>query len=254
MSDSALLDTFFGDGNRLTRAEVDQRPRLATLVDEFDVELSRPGLLPRMRESGSAIEWYLIAGTDDDFRRAVEEVQGFIGPTYARWDSSITALDDDDPIDQALAKAAPGRVLKFFNADADEFRRMWDPLQRLRTAWAQRPPRRFTVRRPVMAIVREIDLALAAGASAQALDDLAELRLRGAISVQNARFIEVRALAAAARWRDVVSHRDFADLCRIRRPWDVTEALAAAVSNNWFRNAAESQDVDGAICAFRQHE
>lgn len=254
MTNSALLDTFFGDGNRLSRAEVDKRPRLATLVGEFDIELRRPGLLPRMRETGSAIEWYLIAGTDDDFRRAVEEVQGFIGPTYARWDSLITALDDDDAIDQAVAKAAPGRVLKFFNANADEFQRMWDPLQRLRTAWAQRPPRRFTVRRPVMAIVREIDLALAAGASAQALDDLAELRLRGAISVQNARFIEIRALAAATRWRDVVSHRDFADLCRIRRPWDVTEALAAAVSNTWFRKAEESQDVDGAISAYRQHE
>lgn len=250
MAEADLLDTFFGTGNRLTREKIAERPRLATLVDEFDIDLSRPGLLPRMREGSPTIEWYLLAGTDDDFRRAREEIKGFVGPTYARWDSALTRLDPHDAIDQAVTQAAPGRVLKFANLNGEELERMWEPLQRLRSAWTQRPPRARATRRPITAIVRDIDLALAAGASAQALTDLAELRLRGAISVQNARFIEIRALATDSRWREIVAHRDFADLCRIRRPWDVTEAMASAVNNTWFSAAEAALDRDAAVSAY----
>ena len=194
----------------------------------------------------------MLAGDDDDLRRAAEEVRGFIGPTYARW-----AQPDDptaaDATEQEVNEFTAGRYLRFGTETEAEFEDVWIPLERLLRAWADRPQRGFTERRSIASLLRSIDLSLAGGDGAAALADLEELRSRGAISVENARFVEVLALGAQERWRDVIAHPDFDDLCRIRKPWRVTEALIRAAYDVWLLPAERALDVHGASGAYHRH-
>lgn len=131
---------------------------------------------------------------------------------------------------------------------------MWEPLGRMRALWRARPARGEEARRPVAVVVRDIDMALAAGATMSARRDLAELRARGAISTQNARFVEFRALGREQRWAEIVASPTFPDLCHIRRPWDVTEVLAIAVHRALFREAVDAGDVDEALAGYRRRQ
>lgn len=247
-----FLDQFFGTGNRLKLDVVEARPRLRELRDDVHPALARPAVLPRMRDGSDEIDWYVLTGTAEDHRRAAEEVRGFIGPTYGRW--AATPSGPTDPVEALLDDVLPHRWLRFGTAGDDEFRAVWEPLSRLRALWRNRPTRGTEARRPVSVVVRDIDMALAAGATASARRDLAELRARGAISAQNARFVEVRALAREQRWAEIVASPWFPDLCRIRRPWDITEALAAAVQRTLFREATAASDVDEALAAYQRRQ
>ena len=251
---SRFLSTWFGQGNRLALSHIDERDRLRRLVDRFDDDLGAPSILPRMSADGEAVIWYLLAGNDDEFRRALGEVHGAIGPTYARWQHPLARLQPADPLDAAVIDLTGGRVAKFVSGSRDEFDAIWPPLERLLALWLVRPVRTHTLRRPVAVIVRDIDLALHAGATDAARRDVRELRARGAISAQNARFTEVRALAAEGRWSDILASPFFGDLCRVRRPWTVTEVLARAAHEALFRTPANDGDRDAAIAAYRSRE
>src|SRR3954454_10180245 len=110
----AFLAEFFGAVNRLSLDLARDRPRLRELVDAFDSSLTKPAVLPRMRPGpGTIIDWYLMAGTDDDLRRCEEEVDGFIGPTYARWNAVDSAFHRDDPVDALVLRTTHHRARKF---------------------------------------------------------------------------------------------------------------------------------------------
>src|SRR3954454_12474357 len=100
MTGGQFLDVFFGAGNRLGWPEVSSRPRLKALVDTFDTELRQPAVLPRMVDQTQRVTWYLLAFDDDDFRRTSEELQGFIGPTYARWEEPRSTHARHDEIEE----------------------------------------------------------------------------------------------------------------------------------------------------------
>lgn len=251
---SRFLATWFGEGNRLTLSHVDERERLRRLVDRFDDALDAPSILPRMNVESDVVTWYLLASNDDDFRRALGEVRGAVGPTYARWQHPLASVHPADPLDAAAIELTEGRVAKFVTGSRDEFEAIWPPLERLLALWLARPVRTHMLRRPVAVIVHDIDLALHAGATDAARRDVRELRARGAISAQNARFTEVRALAAEGRWSDILASPYFGDLCRVRRPWTLTEVLARAAHEVVFRTPAEHGDRDAAMAAYRARE
>ncbi|WP_306764985.1 protein DpdD [Solirubrobacter soli] len=251
MTSREFLDAFFGEGNRLGRREVDSRPRLRALVNAFDEEFRRPAVLPRMLLDSKRVIWYLLAFDDDGFRRATEDVKGSIGPTYARWIVPHDAPEaETDAIESLVRKTTDGRYVRFFTENQNEFEALWTPLQRLLALWAERPAPRVGMPHGTTAILREIDLSLAAGDGHLALELLQDLRQRGSISVENVRFIEVLALGAQSRWRELAAHPDFDDLCRIRRPWRVTEALAAAAQHVYFDPFQVAGDVPGAISEY----
>ena len=249
----AFLDRFFGADNRIGWSDVRSRPRLAALVDAFDTDLRTPAILPFMAHGdGGRIAWFVLARDDDDLRRAAEEVRGFIGPTYARW-FRPDDLAAADATEQGVNEFTAGRYLRFGTETNAEFEDLWVPLERLLRAWANRPQRGFIERRSITSLLRSIDLSLAGGDGAAALADLEELRSRGAISIENARFVEVLALGAQERWRDVIAHPDFDDLSRIRKPWRVTEALIRAAYQVWLLPPERALDVLGASAAYHRH-
>jgi hypothetical protein len=245
-----FLGRFFGPGNHLSLDQVDANGALAELVADLTDELAHPVVLPR-RTSAREVEWFVLTRDDTTFRRVQAEVQAFIGPSYGRWDGVRAELNPDDPIEQAVAVFAHGHALRFRTASDEEFREAWTAIKLMRAAWHQRPTHRLERVQTGATLVREFELAVAAGDPATASNRVAELRRRGLLGAENVRFLEVRGLAAQGRWGELAAASDLSDLARIRRPWLVTEDLLTALYRTRVATHEQARDTAGAIAQVR---
>src|SRR4051812_42974075 len=124
MTSDAFLDSFFGPGNRLDRADVEEKPELGQLVAELTEDLDVPAVLPR-RTGDQEVEWFVLCRDEADLRRAQVELEGFVGPSYARWDETRARLDPEDPVERAVSEFASGGALRFRTASNAEFSDCW---------------------------------------------------------------------------------------------------------------------------------
>lgn len=248
MTSEAFLDRFFGSGNLITRVQVQETSELRDLTTDLSERLEIPVVLPR-RTNPEDVEWFVMCGDDTSLRRVAAELQGFIGPTYARWSGTYASLDEDDPVEHAVSEFAGGRAVRFRTSSNPEFKECWAAIKLMRSTWRQRPTHEFEQVRTGGALVRDFELAIAAGDATTAAERVAELRRRGLVGAENLRFLEIRQLAAQGRWREIAEAQDLADLARIRRPWLVTEDLLTALYRVRLAPFEATQDVPGAVQA-----
>ena len=174
-------------------------------------------------------------------RRTQSELVAFIGPTYGRWDGIRATLRSSDPVEAAVRDFCDGRAIRFQTLGSAEFKECWAAIQVMRRVWAQRPVQRAEQIRTGASLVREFQLASAAGDTRTAAEALEELRRRGLLGAENLRFLEIRHLAAQGRWTEVATAGDIRDLARIRRPWLVTEDILTAL----YRTHMKAFESDG---------
>ena len=241
----AFLKRFFGDGNLIKADEVAGNAALQGLVESLTTDIAIPVVIPR-RRSPADVDWFVLCGTDTTLRRVEAELQGFIGPTYGRWDRSAL-LDKDDPVESAVLDFADGRAIRFRTASEDEFKNCWKAINLMRSVWQQRPAQIVERARTGAALLREFELALGAGDATTAAARVAELGQRGLLSAENFRFLEIRQLASQGRWREIADAPDLGDIATIRRPWLVTEDLLTALYRARLRPYELAQDVAGAV-------
>jgi hypothetical protein len=243
-----FLDAFFGDGNLIDREQVDSTAALRRLVADLTEDLARPVVLPR-RTSAAEVDWFVLCGDDTTLRRLQAEAQAFVGVSYGRWEGARARLDLDDPVERAVADFSDGRAVRFRTASDEEFRECWAALDLMRSAWKQRPEAELERVRTGATLVREFELAIAAGDAATASELVAELRRRGLLGTENLRFLEIRQLAARGRWDELAASADLADLARIRRPWLVTEDLLTGLYRAHVASHEATGDVASAVTA-----
>ena len=246
----SFLDRFFGPGNQISRSQAEASPELTSLLAGIEPGLSVPAVLPRRMEDG-AVEWFVMCGDETAMRRAQDELAAFIGPTYARWDGVRARLRSTDPVESAVNDFCGGRAIRFRTKGDTEFKACWAALQLMRTVWTQRPAQNSEQIRTGASLVREFELAIAAGDTRVSEETLAELRRRGLLGAENLRFLEIRHWAAAGRWGDIARSDDLGDLARIRRPWLVTEDILTALYRTRISTAEASNDAPEAIRAAR---
>lgn len=245
-----FLDGFFGPGNNISRAEAEANHELSRLLDDVEPGLPVPAVLPRRMDDG-VVEWFVLCGDDTALRRAQAEVVAFVGPTYGRWDGIRARLSSADPVEAAVGKFCDRRAIRFRTLGDDEFKDCWAALRLMRVVWAQRPAQSAAPIRTGAALVREFELAIAAGETRISDEALAELRSRGLLGAENLRFLEIRQWAAQGRWLDISRAGDLGDLIRIRRPWLVTEDILTALYRTRISDAEAAQDPEGAVAALR---
>lgn len=216
MNRAAFLRTFFGSGNAIDLKRVEATEALRELAADVTDELERPAVLPR-RIDRTEVEWFVLCGSELTLRRVQAEVQGFVGPTYGRWEGLRATLDPDDPVEHAVQEFAGGRAIRFRTLGDGEFAACWKAIKLMRTVWAQRPAERMEPVRTGAAQLRDLELALAAGDAELADRLISELRRHGLIDDENLRFLGIRRLAAQGRWRALAEASDLVDLARIRR-------------------------------------
>ena len=246
MTTREFLDRFFGPGNLIDRNQVQETPELRDLTTDLSERLEIPAVLPRRRTEDD-VDWFVLCGDDTALRRVSAELQGFIGPTYARWSGTHLPLDVSDPVERAVNELSGGRAIRFRTSSNAEFKDCWTAIKLMRGTWRQRPAHQVEHVRTGAALVRDFELAIAAGDAETASDRIAELRRRGLIGAENLRFLEIRQLAAQGRWREIASEPDLPDLSRIRRPWLVTEDLLTALYRVRLAQYEVAHDVNGAV-------
>lgn len=249
MTAETFLNEFFGDANLIRRSQVDASPELSDLISDLRDDLSRPVILPRRLAAGGEVHWFVLSGDDTTLRAVREDVQGFIGPTYGRWDGLRAALDDQNAVEAAVLAFAQGRALRFRTLSDEEFAECWSAIKLMRGVWRQRPARTSVRVRTGATVLNEFELALSVGDTELAEDQVVELRRRGLLGAENLRFLEIRLLAGQGRWRDIATAADLPDLARIRRPWLVTEDLLTALYRTRVGAAEAAHDVQAATHA-----
>lgn len=246
----SFLDGFFGAGNNISRAEAEGNRELSRLLADLEPGLPVPAVLPRRLDDG-VVEWFVLCGDDSGLRRAQSELVGFVGPTYGRWDGVRARLNLTDPVEAAVDTFCDGKAIRFRTVGDDEFKECWAALRLMRAVWAQRPAQSAAPIRTGATLVREFELAIAAGETRVSEEALAELRSRGLLGAENLRFLEIRQWAAEGRWQDISRSGDLADLIRIRRPWLVTEDILTALYRTRIADAEAADDPEGAVTSLR---
>jgi hypothetical protein len=246
----SFLDRFFGEGNEISLEQARTTPDLSTLIDGIDPDLNVPAIVPR-RLNAERVEWFVLCGDDAALRRTQSELLAFIGPTYGRWDGIRASLEATDPVEAAVRDFCDGRAIRFRTQGTDEFKECWAAIRLMRKVWAQRPEQRPEQIRTGAALVREFELAAAAGDTRTAAEALGALRRRGLLGAENVRFLEIRSLAAEGRWAEISTADDLRDLARIRRPWLVTEDILTALYRTHVTALESEGGVAQAIAAVR---
>ena len=248
---------FFGPGNRLRweaiqagslPAEVQQR--LGPFVE--DLEHGREILaLPRVREEGGEVLWYVLCSSPRTARIARDEVQAFLGPIYSNFEGRPSQLDRNDPVEAAVLAKYQNNAFRVDIPDRNLFEIARERLGLLIRLEKERPPRHGTRIRAVGRVLRDFEYALLTNQEAAATACIEELRSAGQLSAANLLFLEARRLAAGHHWDAILALPALQELLTVAKPRRVTEALIRAVYSIHLKEFEENGRAEAALDRFR---
>ena len=102
-------------------------------------------------------------------------------------------------------------------------------------------------------ILHEFDLALNAGDLEASRARLRELERQRAVESLNLRYLTIRWHAAFRQWRGLREERWFSDVCKARRPPQVTIALLCALFETDLGGGSRTENVESLLARFRTH-
>lgn len=248
---------FFGPGNRLRWEAIqagslpaDVRQRLGPFVEDLQHDREVVAL-PRVREEGGEVVWYVLCSSPRTARLARDEVQAFLGPSYSNFEGRPTQLNPDDPVERAVLAKYQNNAFRVEIPDrkfVETARERFGLLIRLEK---ERPQRHGERRRAAGRILRDFEYALLTNQERTAADCIEDLRSAGQLSAANLLFLEVRRLAAGQHWDGILALPELEMLLNLVRPRRVTEALIRAVYAIYLKEFEVSGQVEQAVDRFR---
>ncbi|XXX76044.1 protein DpdD [Sorangium sp. So ce134] len=252
----AFLRRFFGPGNLISWSKIVQTSPgqelavyLAPWFDDLANAPRAPIVLPR-RQDHDRTTWYALGHAVRDAEALREHLLAFIGSTYSDFDGQRADLDPTDEVEAAVLEFTEGHAFRFHvpSLHRDTVRAL---LLTMRELWHQTPSLELRLSRPTGRILRELALALATRNTAEATSRLEELRDGGRLDARNLLFLDIRRLAIAERWEEIVALPQLPDLAQLRCPVPVAEAILCAIYAVEFTSFELKGDVDGALAHFR---
>lgn len=243
-SADSFLAEFFGPTNK-----VDLTTKLNPWIERL--MSGAPTLLPA-RTADNRLRLYGISQSPASARGLAEELLAAIGPSWSTFEGAPASLDPDDPIEAPLIKyVEPFGDVPIYRLDVRDDQAAWKAMDRLRSLWERRPTVRDDVLAPLPDLLRDVELALGTPYIDEAATLIETLRHRGELSSQNLLFLELRLLAAAGRWDEVLRHPRLDDVLQAHRPSGVTLMLLEALDQSLLRPAAEAGDVQEALATYQ---
>jgi hypothetical protein len=226
---------FFGPGNRLRWEAIQAgslsaavRQRLGPFVEDLQYDRDVVAL-PRVREEGGEVVWYVLCSSPRMGRLARDEVQAFLGPTYSNFEGRPTQLNPDDPVERAVLAKYRNNAFRVEIPDRNLVETSRGRLGLLIRFGKERPQRYGQRRRAAGRILRDFEYALITNQERTAADCIEELRSAGQLSAENLLFLEVRRLAAGQHWDRILALPELETLLNLARPRRVTDALIRAL-------------------------
>lgn len=240
-----LLDAFFGPAN-----EVDRTAKLDPWVERL--KSGATTVLP-VATPDDRLLLYGISTSTAAARGLAEELLAAIGPSWSDFEGVPAELDPDDAIEGALLgyreSVGNGPTYRLEVRDRPS---AWAAMERLRKTWERRPPPQDDVLATFPDLLRDVELALQTPAIEEAARLIETLRRRGELSSQNLLFLELRLLAAGARWEEILRHPRLDDVLQAHRPTGVTLMLLQAIDASLLQPSVKAGDAQTALAVYRE--
>ncbi|WP_280502774.1 hypothetical protein [Nocardia farcinica] len=189
-----------------------------------------PLVLPRRDGRGEAATVYVVCWDTAHAGRIRPVLHAFFGAYLSPFDGRVARLRMSDVPERAIHDLVGPGTTFVLRPDPETESHLVRGLQRLVRSLAGRPRRRPSLPRPVGRLLREFDVALAAGAIAQSTGLLEEIERIGGISHENLAFLQLQRLGRLGRDSELLAHTSLPTVVHTEPPTVVREAILGAWS------------------------
>lgn len=204
------MQTFFSGRNQLRWESIEHQtaspkalahviPWLKKLTTVGD---SAPVVLPLYAIDGQ-ITWYAMAADDRLFGQMVDEITGYVGPSFSDFRGEWAQLSMDDEQERALAERFGPRVIKFAAKRSADQAEIENALTLYLSVLTRRPDTPDRTHRPFGRIRADFDRAVLANNSTGAQVLFEELLASGRINAEQRKCLEIRLLAGLGRTEEL---------------------------------------------------
>ncbi|MDD5034968.1 MAG: protein DpdD [Methylococcaceae bacterium] len=261
ISESGWVQTFFSGRNQLrwesieaqsapTRALANVMPWLKNLtISGYD----GPVILP-LYEINERITWYAMAGDDRRFAQMIDEISGFVGPSYSDFRGEWAQLSHDDAPECALAERFGPRIIKFTAVQASDQTQIETALALYLSVLTRRPETPDRTQRPFGTIRSDFDRALLAGNANGSQTLLEELLASGRVNAEQRKCLEIRLLAGLGQSETLAKNPALiASVSDVSLPAQTLVDVVVALYETFITPIESASDFETVIEAFRRH-
>ena len=200
------------------------QPFLASLVDRGEC----PVIVPRSSDTAKPTVVYVVCWDVAHAGRVRPLLEAAVAHNWCRFDGRVVRLDSSDAVDRAVLDfVGPGTTF-VLRPSGNTAAGTFAALRRLAATIGDTPLRIPDVPRPIGRMLREFDLALAAGAVESSERLLREIKAFGGVSHENVAFLEIRRLFQLGKDDELLAHGSLPTLVYVDPPRLVREGVLAA--------------------------
>jgi hypothetical protein len=260
-SELRWVQTFFSGRNHLHWEGIESQAAPARVLTHVTPWLKKlavsgydgPVVLP-LYEADGRITWYAMATDNRRFAQMVDEISGFVGPSYSDFRGEWAQLSMDDAPEHALAERFGPRVIKFAAAQASDQPHIESALALYLSVLARRPEIPDRTQRPFGKIRSDFDRALLAGNADGAQTLLEELLASGRVNAEQRKCLEIRLLAGLGHSETLAKNPALiASVSDVSLPAQTLIDVVAALYETFIAPIESPSNFQTVIEAFKRH-
>lgn len=261
LSELSWVKTFFSGCNHLNWESLDTQTapdKVLTHVMPWLKKLTLSGydgpLVLPLYEADGRITWYAMAVDDRRFAQMVDEITGFIGPSYSDFRGEWAQLNLNVAPERALAERFGPRVIKFAAVQASDQPHIENALTLYLSVLARQPEITNRTRRPFGKIRSDFDLALLAGNADGAQTFLEEMLASGRVNAEQRKCLEIRLLAGLGHGETLAKNPTLiASISDISLPPQTLVDVVAALYETFIEPIESNSDFQTVVETFKCH-
>lgn len=211
----------------------------------------RPLLLPFRAKDGAPITWFACAPQGAMARAMAAELEGFLGPSYARFAMAVRDPDATDKHIEPLLRADDWSAIRFEAIAGTGDQRVLQQWKLYSQLLDRRPHAPVYVPQTFEQLRAAFDRALSARNEQAARAVLGALHERFGLSAENRLFLEIRLAAALERWDDIARHPLLSTLVHLTLPRETYGDVMEALYRVDVQPAESALAIDDLLGAFR---
>ncbi|WP_312143706.1 MULTISPECIES: protein DpdD [Stutzerimonas stutzeri subgroup] len=261
LSELSWVKTFFSGCNHLNWESLDTQTAPDKVLANVMPWLKKltisgydgPVVLP-LYEADGRITWYAMAVDDRRFAQMVDEITGFIGPSYSDFRGEWAQLNLNIVPECALAERFGPRVIRFAAVQASDQPHIENALTLYLSVLARQPEITNRTRRPFGKIRSDFDLALLAGNADGAQTFLEEMLASGRVNAEQRKCMEIRLLAGLGHGETLAKNPTLiASISDISLPPQTLVDVVAALYETFIEPIESTSDFQTVVETFKRH-
>jgi hypothetical protein len=261
ISESDWIRTFFSGRNQLRWESIEAQAAPARALAHVMPWLKKltisgcngPVVLP-LYEMDGRITWYAMATDDRRFAQMIDEITGFVGPSYSDFRGEWAQLSLDDASERALSERFGRRVIKFTAVQASDQAHIESALALYFSVLTRRPEIPDRTQRPFGKIRSDFDCALLAGNADSAQTLFEELLASGRVNAEQRKCLEIRLLAGLGRSEALAKNPALiASVSDVSLPAQTLVDIVVALYETFIKPIESTSNFETVIEAFKRH-